>query len=379
MKRLITTLMALLMILCLPLTALAEDAPAHVTEQLSSNTGHTTITIDADVIVPEAQAIPRYQVRLREFTEAEVYAMADALFGKKPYETLYEDDWYMLMGTQEQIDTGVATVDNGRGPESTLSVGSYFWGNNLSSVYADFLHASVEGEGHFELPVWLNAIPEGPLSGCEISLEGARAQADAAVAAFAPQMTCVAEGTTWAETYAFHQGGTIPRHHQGWVFCYTRALPLPITYERTSPSNDFGEEVCQELITVVVDDDGIQAVRYDMPFEITQTLDENCALLSFDQIVNVARTIFPLRYAYSESEYKDTRLCVDQITLGYMVVLSRNNSDYCEIIPVWDFFGTAEYRREKNGEVVVAWDEPYQSLLTISAIDGTIIDREYGY
>ena len=371
--------LCLLLILFLPLTALAEGAPTHVTEQLSSNTGHTTITIDADVIVPEAQAIPRYQVRLREFTEAEVYAMADALFGGKPYETLYEDDEYMLMGTQEQIDTGVATVDNGRGPENTLSVGSYFWGNNLSSVYADYLRTAIEGEGCFMLPAYADAIPEGPLVGCAVSLEDARAQADAAVSAFAPQMICVAEGTAWAETYAFHQGNTIPRHHQGWVFCYTRALPLPITYERTAPSNDFGEEVCQELITVVVDDDGIQAVRYDMPFEITQVLDEGCELLSFDQIMNVARTIFPLRYAYLESEYKDTRMRVDQITLGYMVVLSRNNSDYCEIIPVWDFFGTEENRREKNGEVIVTWNEPFRSLLTISAIDGTVIDRNYGY
>ena len=372
-------LLCLLFILCLPLTALAEDTPAHVIEQLSSNTGCTTITIDADVIVPEAQAIPRYQVRLRAFTEAEVYAMADALFGGKPYETLYEDDVYMLMGTQEQIDTGVATVDNGRGPESTLSVGSYFWGNNLSSVYADYLRTAIEGEGAFMLPAYADAIPEGPLVGCVVSLEDARAQADAAVSAFAPQMICVAEGTAWAETYAFHQGNTIPRHHQGWVFCYTRVLPLPITYERTAPSNDFGEEVCQELITVVVDDDGIQAVRYDMPFEITQVLDEDCELLSFDQIMNVARTIFPLRYAYLESEYKDTRMRVDQITLGYMVVLSRNNSDYCEIIPVWDFFGTVEHRREKNGEVIEARNEPFRSLLTISAIDGTIIDRNYGY
>ena len=372
-------LLCLLLILFLPLTALAEGAPTHVTEQLSSNTGHTSITIDADVIVPETQAIPRYQVRLREFTEVEAHAMADALFGGKPYETLYEDDGYMLMGTQEQIDTGVATVDNGRGPESTLSVGSYFWGNNLSSVYADYLRTPSEGEGCFMLPAYADAIPEGPLVGCVVSLEDARAQADAAVSAFAPQMICVAEGTAWAETYAFHQGNTIPRHHQGWVFCYTRTLPLPITYERTAPSNDFGEEVCQELITVVVDDDGIQAVRYDMPFEITQVLDEDCELLSFDQIMNVARTIFPLRYAYLESEYKDTRMRVDQITLGYMVVLSRNNSDYCEIIPVWDFFGTEENRREKNGEVIVTWNEPFRSLLTISAIDGTIIDRNYGY
>ena len=368
-----------LIILFLPLAALAEGVPARVTEELTSNTGHTSITIDAEVIVPETQAIPRYQVRLREFSEAEIYAMADALFGEKPYETLYEDDGYMLMGTQEQIDTGVAAVDNGRGPESILSVGSYFWGNNLSSVYADYLHARVEGEGSFELPVYVEAIPEGPLAGCEIPLGEARVQADAAVAAFAPQMTCVAEGTAWAETYAFHQGGTIPRHHQGWVFCYTRALPLPITYERTSPSNDFGEEVCREMITVVVDDDGIQSVRYDMPFEITQLLDENCALLPFDKIMDVARTIFPLREAYSENAYKDIRLCVDQIALGYTVVLSRNSSDYCEIIPVWDFFGTAEYRREKDGEIIATWDEPYRSLLTISAIDGTIIDRNYGY
>lgn len=53
---------------------------------------------------------------------------------------------------------------------------------------------------------------------------------------------------------------------------------------------------------------------------------------------------------------------VSKITLGYMRVRSMNAPDTYELIPVWDFF---------EGE--------FDSLLTVNAIDGTIIDRDYGY
>ena len=43
-----------------------------------------------------------------------------------------------------------------------------------------------------------------------------------------------------------------------------------------------------------------------------------------------------------------------------------------QLIPVWDFFG----RRILNDQV---YDQYNNALLTINAMDGTVIDRQYGY
>ena len=384
-------LLFLLLVLFLPLTALAEDIPVHVTEQLSSNTGHTTITIDAEVIVPEVEAVPRYQVRLREFTEEEVLAMADALFGDRAYtgDSAYQDVYDYNSGRRfsrgMRLET-VESVDTRRGAELPLYNLFAYTGYDMDTVtpnvvYASLEQAQVSGEGNFygTMPNEIEAIPAEGLVGCHLSLEEARAQADKAVQAFAPWLTRSAEGAMWADLIPEDTAADYGRHHQGWAFVYTRALPLPLTYEISSPSNSYGLHIPDEFLRIVVDDGGIQGMRYKMPLEIIQTLDEDCELLSFGKIMDVARTIFPLRHAYLESSYKDNHIRIDRITLGSMVVLSRSGSGYCEIIPVWDFFGTAEMREEKDGEVIVTWDHPYQSLLTINALDGTIVDRSYGY
>lgn len=381
----------LLLVLYLPLTALAESAPAHVAEQLYSNTGYTSITIDADVIVPEAQNIPRYQVKLREFTETEVMAMAHALFSNRSYtgDDAYQDANDYNSGRRFSRSMRLKTteyIDTRRGAELPLYSLYAYTGYDMDGVTPNYVYASLEqaqvlGEGNFygTMPNEIEAIPEQGLVGCNLSLEAARTQVDAAVQAFAPWLTRSAEGVMWADTIPGDNEDVYGKHHQGWAFVYTRDLPLPLNYEITSPSNSYGLRIPDEFLRIVVDDEGIQGMRYEMPLEIVQTLEVNCALLSFDQIMDVSRTIFPLRYAYYEGSYKDIRININRMTLGYMVVLSRNSSDYCEVIPVWDFFGTAEMRQETAGEVVVTWDNPYESLLTINAIDGTVIDRTYGY
>lgn len=61
-----------------------------------------------------------------------------------------------------------------------------------------------------------------------------------------------------------------------------------------------------------------------------------------------------------------------------MRVLSRNQPDVCELIPVWDFIGRVYMDNTATGRHVEhSWAQ--NSLLTINAIDGTVIDRSYGY
>ena len=378
MKRLLCLIIALF----LPLTALAEDIPVHVTEQLSSNTGHTTITIDAEVIVPEVEAVPRYLVRRREFTAAEIHAMANVLFGGRDY--VGDEDFYTHVNPEmpnsrlESAYMELETVE--------LRDGWPLYWLNADHTYLKQAHslimASVEftpsGDAYYRNSGF-SAVPEGGAVGCSITLEEARETARAAVAAFAPQLTLTGEGVMWVCSSEDTNARKETQRYQGYAFGFTRDLPLPVLYEETHVQGDYSNVVCKEQLIIVVDDNGIYWMNYEQPYEIIETLDEDCALLPFDKILDVARTLFPLRYLAYEGQYSDIRLHVDRITLSSMEVLSRDHPEQCEVIPVWDFFGTAELREKKNGQLSAAQDNPCVSLLTINALDGTIIDRSYGY
>lgn len=68
-------------------TALAQriDAPQHVSEVCYSKTGKITVTIDADVYVPDVDRIPIYSAELRFFEIDELLAFADVAFGDREY------------------------------------------------------------------------------------------------------------------------------------------------------------------------------------------------------------------------------------------------------------------------------------------------------
>ena len=87
----------------------------------------------------------------------------------------------------------------------------------------------------------------------------------------------------------------------------------------------------------------------------------------------------PLKIASYEQSYSDIRVQIMEIRLGYMYTLQKNTPGEYVLTPVWDFVGTVEYRRQKNGKITAESSEPFKSRLTINAIDGTVIDRDYGY
>ena len=57
-------------------------------------------------------------------------------------------------------------------------------------------------------------------------------------------------------------------------------------------------------------------------------------------------------------------MTVNRITLSYSRVQNWDNPENFSMLPVWNFFDA---------------DDPAKSLLTISAVDGTVIDRGFGY
>ena len=105
------------------------------------------------------------------------------------------------------------------------------------------------------------------------------------------------------------------------------------------------------------------------PHTIDLSSGQAATLLPFDQIVTIAAQLLPLKYQFQEQylAYRNqdaNRMTVNRITLSYSRVQNRDNPENFSMLPVWDFFDA---------------DDPAKSLLTISAVDGTVIERGFGY
>lgn len=128
---------------------------------------------------------------------------------------------------------------------------------------------------------------------------------------------------------------------------------------------------------------------WDSPKKMLELENENAKLLSFEEIQEKARKAFS--YIASPSGSVDDvlyyRIVISDIRLGYMTV-KRAGGGY-STIPVWDFFGyyykgfssqdATSLILDENGEHRYNSHGGTTSMLTINAIDGSIIDRSTGY
>ena len=378
-------------------TALAQriDAPQHVSEGCYSKSGKITITIDADVYVPDVNRIPIYSAELRFFEIDELLAFADVAFGDREYfgdtEFQYEFmsaedgstfnvEFYKIYmetppvpGAKDEHDKYYLDAGNMR----NLDLGTY-------GASAQLYMPQIEGESFFLSDNWANArFADTPPEGCALTYDEARAFCDEAVAKFAPEFMCVGYAVMGSMTAGDINEDTLPEStEEAWVLYYARELDMPITYCCYGPEQGgydmYAPVYNDELITIVINDDGIQEMSFRHPNEITGVLQEDCEILPFEQIMDVARNLLPLKEGWLEQHYDDIRINIYDIRFGYMRVISRDTQKF-EYIPVWDFFGTEEMRETKDGEIIASQEFPYYSYLTISAIDGTVIDRSYGY
>lgn len=357
-----------------------SDAPAHLSEVFTSNTGKVVITLDADVFAPDAAVIPIYQVRPRVYTDAELNAMAEVCYAGRAYagdtvqqcihqeksaQSTFVFDLYTMSKTavHPPMDTFMATA-------LVLEDGS------ILSAQARFDMQQISGQNYYwTVDAW-HVRREGSPDGCSLSREEALHAADEAVAAFAPGYACAGIGIIQGELLG-NGASTTLSGEEAWVMYYTRMLELPVTYEVTEVSGEYDQVAGYERLTVIVDDTGIRSMLFDTPCEVIGMSAADCVLLPFAQVMEIVRKVMPLSFGHLEGKYADVRVNITDVRLGYMRVLSKDQPNTYEYLPVWDFFGTQQCRTQ-NGEVADN-SAPFTSYFTVNAIDGTVIDRNYGY
>ncbi|HHY83071.1 MAG TPA: hypothetical protein GX505_10410 [Clostridiales bacterium] len=353
----------------------------------TSDTGISSIIVDADVIVPEVNSVNIVEAIPRPFTDDEISA-----FIERHNEGL---TW---------IDQATKEIYNGRGIEKdhnydTSDAGYYMYslwiynedefnqGRDYHSIIVHYGLSTKTGKlawepqleyikSRYNLQVSdLLPLTDGKAEGCTITLDEARAYADEEIHAISPDY----EMTNYGQMPVFN---TV-NNPQYYIFRYTQhinGIPVNDDFGGESCSNDYDYTSGLGVITIIVRDDGVCYVKYSNPYDIGRVIQENCDLLSFDQVMDIFSKVGLLSIQHLErnSDLKENIMQVYKIQLGYMAVRQPDNTYH--YIPVWDFYGhrklsgTGGYAHGEESGLI--WGD---SVLTINAIDGTVIDRNYGY
>lgn len=367
MKRMTVLLLVLLLSLSASAETLIEqlNVPEHVVRKYQTTSGRTHVDVSADVIVPDVTELSVYEVTSRTVEGAEFKALAEYLFG--------EDGYTLTVGTADfdyEIAPDVTVADGYRAyqllaeAEDGFLQASYLVTDLAPDQYLfnELLYRSAQGGQGAQLP------PE----------DEARALADEIVATIFPDFAF------WGTERQMDIPDRRNSGDEGYRFYYARAVEgVPLSYvqelggtELYSPDVSYVYVPPYEKLYVDVGENGVFQIIFSDPLCIGQRL-STVELLPFSQIMNIFGRMAPLSIASLETESKvdgeyNNRFEVEEIRLGYMCTLSRDNPKTFELIPVWDFYGTREYRGDR-------YNNSSQSLLTINAMDGTVIDRTYGY
>ncbi len=411
MKRMIAILFALMLPLCASAETLREqvNAPEHTSGRWTSNTGHTIITMDAVVMMPDTDYVHTYAVSGRDANYQDALHMAQ---GAAP-DTSWEHDWTCRAhpdtaswdGRRESpyiirnAETGNIVINYLFESQPSETIGSYNW--HVETVFGEKRIQALTSYSHkqecsYSQNIFFSAEigiqDDEALPGQTVSLAQARVLAENLAAAFGQDFHLARTASVEADEalQARMESNTADGDSSGpWAywFCFTRCVDgMPVTLTDTAAFEDpekvrdqqYESGPKEEKLICVVDQGRIVRAELINPWTVGGIVQENVVLLSFDEILSIFGSIAPLSIQYDEGDVEKDHLTyanawhITEIRLGYMPVLVKDGGGTWELRPVWDFFGirTTPFTYD---------DRPCNVALTIDAIDGTVIDRNYGY
>ncbi len=128
-----------------------------------------------------------------------------------------------------------------------------------------------------------------------------------------------------------------------------------------------------EGVTVIVNDNGIVGFDLCTPITVTETVVDQASLKSFDEIKDIFEQMIVMVNASSDEASK-VKIDIDKVVLRYTRISEPDSFDTGLLVPAWEFVGSIEgpvgdrYYSETNAVV-----------MSINAIDGSVINQELGY
>ena len=177
----------------------------------------------------------------------------------------------------------------------------------------------------------------------------------------------------------------------GYELHYVRCLngspigytPVPGT---ASPEDEsFSGTWMYEYITLDITKDGLKCFQWFSPHTEPELLLEDAQLLPFDRIAELFSKMIMVKnndvlYVNERNGFTTIRnYQINKAKLTLMRIRSKENVEEGLLVPVWDFWGTAHYEYDGWDNYGFTGDNVERIVLTINAVDGSVIDRELGY
>ena len=141
----------------------------------------------------------------------------------------------------------------------------------------------------------------------------------------------------------------------------------------------------KENIQIVMGKGGLLSFVWTAPTTTPVVKQEQSALLPFEEIASIADTMLPVVVVGPKETNLteidkingiETKMDVEitKVSLTLMRIRDKGSLQGT-IVPVWDFWGTwTWYDADKQPESYTT-----QPMLTLNAIDGSVVDRQLGY
>jgi beta-lactamase regulating signal transducer with metallopeptidase domain len=185
-----------------------------------------------------------------------------------------------------------------------------------------------------------------------------------------------------------------------YAFTFSRSLDgVPATYaysdgvmdDEQDPQYSVRWHTSEALIGV--DDSGVVYADIHVPQSDVNRLAAGIELKRFEDIIDIFNKQAVVEGCFSSMGSPEMvvgrTVNVDEIRLGYMPTIWKDHPNQVIFVPVWDFFGSEVTQYDKNyaekeqSDLYASLDKNYQrkydleeqAILTINALDGTIMKR----
>lgn len=348
------------------------QAPEHYRAEFAGD--KVTVRADAEMEIPQAEGVKSYRVTSRFFAREDYDRVCDTFFagnGKELFDTGWEtEDW--MYGDVEAGDSHYQVSLTNRmddqeheiemAVEDMRAYGSVFLAGTQEKVSTAQTETIPDAEYEAQAQEYVKAmgLAEFEIAGKEYGLiqqmRSKKTETEQAYAGYAVYFTRVVDGIPL--TYTEEAGNAVEGAWAAW------------SYER---------------LTFVFDERGLVAMYWCEPCELERTSGESLFLLPFSDIQGIFERMMLEKYdAFLGEIEANAEFEISEIRFGYMRTHEKGNTAEGTLIPVWDFLGkeTINYAREEEPYIEGAaadGGDCHKSLLTIHAVDGTILDRGLGY
>ncbi len=196
----------------------------------------------------------------------------------------------------------------------------------------------------------------------------------------------------YQSAFGYHDKETA---QQAYAFNFARSyngIPVePIGYLTTASEKiDYSKQIRPEGIFIIIDDKGINTASWQNHTKFMEKAAEDTPMIDFDSVKDIFEQHCKQKFTWVPRDdalqtgptKKDLRatLNINRVELNLMVMPEKDNLDNYITVPVWDFIGDMNYDEKYiSQEGSTAEGEKNISIVTINAINGSIIDREQGY